>query len=295
MDVNASLGGVFTKALEMVNEFVIILSETGELLYVNQAFCVQTGVAAHTLVGKDVLETQFGERLFDANVDFLESFRAMKEFNGEVETQTAWAEPLWLFLQGCPVAQGQHTIYLVVGKDVTARKRMENESSSFIANEADYGVPIILFMDRLGQALRRAERSKGHVAVVSIGLFTDEMLCGATQEEFDAACRELLTMTKKRLRGMDTMVRLEDHEFAIILEDVTSEKSFKAVLKRIMEGLEGFQATSEVCPKTDYRMGVALYPRHAVDENELYENARNAMLAAQDHPERPFLIAEVAS
>src|SRR6185503_10076218 len=111
-----------------------------------------------------------------------------------------------------PDASGAPHQVVAVTRDVSERKDAESRLAHQALHDTLTGLPNrALFLDRLEQALRRATRTGGGVAV----------LC-------DVAAR-----LRHALRPADTIARFGGDELTVLCEDVDGEAGARAVARRI--------------------------------------------------------------
>src|SRR6266511_4032856 len=140
-----------------------------------------------------------------------------------------------------------------------------------------------LFADRVGQAIRIADRELRPAALLLLDLdrfkdvndtlghhHGDQLLCEVGQR---------LSGT---LRESDTVARLGGDEFAVLLPGVTAEGA-SAVAEKLRARLHQHQPliVDGVVLDLDASIGIALYPDHGGDPAELLQHADVAMYAAK--------------
>jgi len=141
----------------------------------------------------------------------------------------------------------------------------------------------ILFHDRLEQAIKLAMRNKTPFAVVIMDLnkfkeINDQWghLSG------DYVLKTVADRIQKILRDSDTIARLGGDEFAFVLPTVARE-SPDVVPKKIMSTFEESiimnNEGEKICAGAS--IGIALYPDHGTDINELISHADTAMYSAK--------------
>ena len=140
-----------------------------------------------------------------------------------------------------------------------------------------------LFYDRLDTALAHARRQQERLSL----LFIDLNRFKQVNDSFGHACGDRLLQEVARrvsacLRNSDTLARLGGDEFVVLLENVTLPADAELVLDKIHLALappvdlgEGQRLQMSVS------VGVAHYPEHGGNRDELLSHADKAMYAAK--------------
>jgi diguanylate cyclase (GGDEF)-like protein/PAS domain S-box-containing protein len=136
-------------------------------------------------------------------------------------------------------AGGEPLYWLGVQMDITERKRMEERLHRQALHDSLTGLPNReLFVDRLGQALRRTWREDKQVAVLFMDLDGFKVVNDSLGHE---AGDLLLTVVAQRLgrcvRPQDTLARFGGDEFVVLVEDVDEPAAAIRVAERIAEEL----------------------------------------------------------
>jgi diguanylate cyclase (GGDEF)-like protein/PAS domain S-box-containing protein len=169
-------------------------------------------------------------------------------------------------------------------QDVTERKALEERLEHQAFHDLLTGLPNRhLFVDRLGQALRRTRRRNRNVAVLftdldgfkvvndSLGHETGDMLLVAVAQRLESC-----------LRPEDTLARFGGDEFVVLLEDVGHPDEAVRVARRLvdelrspffLEGRELFAGVS---------VGIAVGHASTKDAEDLLRDADTAMYRAKD-------------
>ncbi len=86
---------------------------------------------------------------------------------------------------------------------------------------------------------------------------------------------------KGLLRAEDTVARIGDDEFIILLSNLSSELQAITMAEKVVKVLaEPFQVAGKSF-KIDVSVGVALYPEHDTNEKNQIRHADNAMYVAK--------------
>jgi diguanylate cyclase (GGDEF)-like protein/PAS domain S-box-containing protein len=155
--------------------------------------------------------------------------------------------------------------------DITDRKHMEEQLVYDAFHDPLTGLPNrALFMDRLGQALKRLKQNETHLfAVLFLDLdrfkiINDSMghLAG------DKLLIAIASRLGKCLRPADTVARLGGDEFTILLENLTEENDAIIIAERISEQLKNsfILDKSEVFTSTSIGIAFSNYDYNKADE-----------------------------
>jgi diguanylate cyclase (GGDEF)-like protein len=140
-----------------------------------------------------------------------------------------------------------------------------------------------LLADRVGQAIARAHRSGGKLAV----LFLDLDRFKNVNDSFGHAVGDmLLTAVSARLtasrREEDTVARLGGDEFIVSIPDVADAAEAESVAARILADLAKPFTINGHQLHADVSIGIALYPRDGDTAETLMRNADTAMYHAKE-------------
>lgn len=160
-----------------------------------------------------------------------------------------------------------------------ARKTMLTRLEYMAQHDQLTGLPNReLFVDRLRVALARAKRNKTFLALLFIDL---DKFKSVNDTLGHAAGDHLLQLVAERLnrsvRAADTVARLGGDEFVALLEEINGEESAtfcaEKIRKVFAESFDVDQHQIVISPS----IGVALYPTHGENEDQLLKHADQAM------------------
>lgn len=172
---------------------------------------------------------------------------------------------------------------LAIGHDVTEAFEREQDLISLALHDPLTGLPNrALLADRLSQALLTASRRSVRCALLVLDLDRFKSL---NDRRGHAAGDELLRQIGPRiqaqLRGADTVARTGGDEFAILLPPPSDVAAALAAARKVRTALripfvvEGETETAEAS------IGIAIFPDHARDADDLRRAADLAMYAAK--------------
>ncbi|HEV3464820.1 MAG TPA: EAL domain-containing protein [Actinomycetota bacterium] len=138
-----------------------------------------------------------------------------------------------------------------------------------------------LFADRVGQAIRAADRELQPAALLLLDLdrFKD-VNDTLGHHHGDQLLREVGTRLQGALRQVDTVARLGGDEFAVLVPGATAEGA-AAVADKLRTALHAPLTLDGVTLDLDASIGIAVYPDHGNDTAELLQHADVAMYAAK--------------
>jgi diguanylate cyclase len=146
-----------------------------------------------------------------------------------------------------------------------------------------------LFFDRLGQALRHAERDHHNVMVVFIDLDHFKDVNDSLGHRIgDLLIVEVARRLKDKVRASDTVARLGGDEFTLFAQDVGSSADVQLVAEHLVnlfrqpftfDGRDLYVTAS---------IGITLFPQDGTTVDELLRNADLAMYLAKERGKNAF-------
>jgi diguanylate cyclase (GGDEF)-like protein len=140
----------------------------------------------------------------------------------------------------------------------------------------------LLLADRLKQALARAERTKAHVAFLSIDLDRFKDINDTLGHDAgDLFLQQFGARLGSRVRASDTLARTGGDEFTLVLPDMHDLHDVSKVAESLVTALrDPFQVENHTIYGTA-SIGVAVYPQDGMDADSLQRNADRAMYRAK--------------
>ena len=140
----------------------------------------------------------------------------------------------------------------------------------------------VLLRDRIGQAIRQADRDQVPAALLVIDLDRFKEVNDTLGHHYGD---QLLVAVAERLRGVlrqvDTVARLGGDEFAVLLPKMTATEDVAAVAAKLHLELQAPFPLEGLNLDVEASIGAALYPDHGTDPDELLQRADIAMYAAK--------------
>jgi len=210
------------------------------------------------------------------------TLEARLPFRGfEFVRQHAGGELRHFSLSGEPVfdRSGAFRGYRGVGTEITERKRVEQALTRLTHYESLTGLPNrVLLTDRLNHAIARADRSGSLLAVMILDLDNFKEINDALgQAVGDLVLTEAARRLQSCLRSIDTLARLGDDEFAVLLEGVPDFDEIAQVAQRLLTAVAERAEVSGHELYLSASIGLAVYPVDDQDADALLRNANLAM------------------
>ncbi|MBT0665586.1 EAL domain-containing protein [Geobacter pelophilus] len=169
-------------------------------------------------------------------------------------------------------------------EDVTDKKRSEEQIKRLAYYDILTGLPNRqLLQDRLDQALARATREGGKVALMFIDLDRFKFINDTLGHAYgDLLLVQVSLRLRDCLRSSDTIARLGGDEFVILLSYMGEELNAAHVAQHLLEqaALPFDLGTRQV--STSISIGIAIFPTDGLDGQALLSSADMAMYAAKE-------------
>jgi diguanylate cyclase (GGDEF)-like protein len=206
----------------------------------------------------------------------------------------------WVLTRGLAVRDEGGTVVRMAGSlsDITHRKAADQRSLDDAFRDPLTGLASrALLLDRLGHAIARAKRRPdSRFGVLYVGIDGLRQV----HQRLGRPVRDQLLCTVSRrlescLREIDTLARVNEDEFAGLIDDVDTTEVIFNLLDRILENLRGpFRLGSHELALSP-NIGVALNGASDLSAEEFVSNAHVAMRRAQPAGKAGFVIFDEAT
>lgn len=161
--------------------------------------------------------------------------------------------------------------------DVRRRLADGGALTSVPLRDATTGLPLrILFSDRLGHAVAIANRQDAMVALIRL----EFDLADARTYLARVIC-EIADRLVHTVREVDTVARIAEGEFAIVITNIHSRDDGAVVVEKLFEVLAMEFDVESSCLKVPFRIGISYYPPHGHDADALLAASEAALRGAQ--------------
>lgn len=140
----------------------------------------------------------------------------------------------------------------------------------------------IMFEGRLAQALSDSKRSGRKYALILMDITNfDDIAHRQGQHIADELIKQFGVRLLSALRESDNVSRFDKNIFAALLE-VNDKDKFSGLVEKLYLSLVMQFTVHDQNFDITLNTGVAIYPQHGTDSNELYQNASLALMEASD-------------
>ncbi|MBC7917255.1 MAG: EAL domain-containing protein [Rhodoferax sp.] len=267
------------------HEGIMVMDERRTIVMVNQAFTDISGYAQSDVQGKT-------NRMFSSGWQD-ESFYQAKwhainstgRWQGEVWHRRKCGSELlvWLTITAMHDEQGRVCNYIGTFSDISGQLASRERISWLSHFDTLTNLPNrTLFMDRLGLAIKRAQRTGLTVAVLLLDIdHFKEINDTLGHDQGDRLLVAAAQRLRCAVRDTDTVARLGGDEFAIIVSDLQNLHPVKTVAQNILDTLAAPFALDLGSVYVSASVGIALCPTDAVGIDTLLKSADQAMYAAK--------------
>lgn len=270
---------------ESSSEAMIVTDADNRIITVNPSFVAQTGYSIEEVVGKNPRLLNSGKHPPAFYQEMWRTLSRTGRWSGEVWNKRKDGE---LFAESLSInvifnEDGSRRLHVAVFSDITEKK----QASDLIWRHANFDHLTLLpnrrlFLDRLAQGIKLAQRNGKPLAV----LFIDLDRFKAVNDTFGHAVGDrLLLVVAERIsqcvREMDTVARLGGDEFTVILPQITDPALAGRVADSIIEKLS---VPFEIDGNTLHlsaSIGIASYPASGNAMEVVLKHADQAMYAAK--------------
>ena len=282
-------------------EGVVITDPDGVIIEVNAAFTEITGYSRVEAIGNTprLLRSDRQDAAFYAAL--WESLNTTGRWQGEIWNRRKSGEiyPEWLTINAVHDDGGNLVNYVAVFSDISGIKQSQAQLAHLAHHDPLTSLPNrLLFADRLGHALSRAQRDGTQLAVLFIDLdrfkhINDSLghLAG------DGLLQEVARRLTAAVRREDTVARMGGDEFTLLLEDLRRPEDAAVLARKLLDALADPYPVAGKELFVTASVGISLYPRDGASADALVRNADAAMYQAKDdgrngyHFYRPELTA----
>jgi diguanylate cyclase (GGDEF)-like protein/PAS domain S-box-containing protein len=270
------------KLFEAIPEAVMVHDEDGNILHINDVGAKRLEWSAEDLVGKNLREIIKPE-----NATVLSDHARMARTDGSSSLEITYISRTGKYIVAevneRPIELEGKSVILSVARDITERKRAEQQLAYIATHDALTGLPNrVLFNDRLNLALAQAQRHQQKLAVLLLDL---DRFKDINDTLGHSVGDQLLRVTSRRLKGLlrksDTLARMGGDEFLFLVIDIDRLENVTEVARKILGSFRAPFVIEDHELHSTASIGVTIFPDDGVDADTLLKNADIAMYSAK--------------
>lgn len=270
---------------EASSEAVMVVDPDNRIVAVNPAFTSTTGYTIDEVRGQDPALLASGRHDKDFYQNMWQSILSTGSWQGEIWNRRKNGDEYveWVSINTILDDAGEVQRRVAIFNDVSERKAAE----AMVWRKANYdsltGLPNRqLFLDRIQQALGKAERDGDAAALLFIDLdhFKD-VNDTLGHEAGDLLLQEAAERIRGCVRHSDTVARLGGDEFTVLLTSVEDPSVVERVARAIASRLAGPFRLGGESAYVSASIGITLYPQDGQTVEMLFKQADQAMYAAK--------------
>lgn len=278
-----------------MTDLVGLMDAHGLIRYASPSHFAVLGYQPEVLIGTTFADYLHPEDVEQVTQQFIQMVQYNEAIRMECRVRNGSGQWVWLETHGgvTDSFDSAAKLYLMVSRDVTERKMLEQKLSFMAFHDGLTQLPNRrLFVDRLTQAILEHQRSGLSLAVIYMDLDKFKLINDSMGHDVGD---ELLVAFAQRvravLRDMDTMARFGGDEFVILLPDLQSASEATLVAQRILSALQQPWELNSCTLTTTSSMGIALFPANGSTAAELVKQADMALYQAKDNGRNGYAMA----
>jgi diguanylate cyclase (GGDEF)-like protein/PAS domain S-box-containing protein len=265
-------------------EGITIADAQGHIVMANKAFGAISGYTEAELLGKNM-------RIFSSGRHGPEFYQTMWD---AINTKDYWAGevwdrrkdgtefPAWLTISAMRDEQGQITHYLGSFIDLSDAKAAENRIQWLSHFDVLTGLPNrALLKDRTAHTISMMQRASEPLTMLLIGIDHFKAVTDTLGHQVgDELLVEMARRLSESVRDQDTVARLADKEFALMLPDTPASGAAHLATALLWKLAQPYQLGGHELTLTA-SIGIASYPDNGSDFDSLFKAVEIAMHRAQ--------------
>jgi diguanylate cyclase (GGDEF)-like protein/PAS domain S-box-containing protein len=282
-------GRRFQALLAASSDTTVLLSAAGEMTYVSPSAVRVLRLPAEELSGQRIA-TFIDHHVHPGDAAELNTrLDGLLAGDGTEETirfRVAGASSAWCDIEGAGRnLLGDEAVrgVLLNLRDVSERTQLEHALTQQAFTDQLTGLPNrTLLHERTEQALALAARHGYAVALLLIDLDRFKEVNDTLGHHYgDVLLQQMAERLGTALRDSDTVARLGGDEFAVLLPQISTIADVIGVAEKIRTAIEAPFLVEALSMDVDASIGLAVYPDHAGNADELLQRADVAMYAAK--------------
>ncbi|MEW6088063.1 MAG: EAL domain-containing protein [bacterium] len=279
-------------AVEQTTDWVIITNKTGDIEYINKAVEDISGYKKEELIGQNTRIFKSDKHNREFYKEIWDSILSGKSWVGIIINRKKDGRLFEVYNNIMPLKddKGVITHFVSIAKDITQQKLIEKRLNYLAYYDTITDLPNRnLFIDRITQSITRAEYNKKFIALLSIDIDRFKFINDSFGVETgNMVLKEVGKILSGSLYERDTVARLGNDEFGVLLIDIISSEDIILLIEKIMKNFETpLKINNEEIALT-ISIGISICPDDGKDVNELMKKADLALLKAKEQGRKNY-------
>ena len=270
--------------LETINESVVIVGESGDIVSANRETGVLLGYSDEEILGQPLGMLFSGDEKFEkANIKTLFKKCPIDNMETRFVSKGNKKIPVIFSASECRDKTGELLGYIAVTRDITNIKEAEERLNYLAHHDSLTSLPNrLLFVDRFNQEAAKAKRNKTYLAVFLLDLDHFKQINDSYGHNAgDQLLVDVSNRLRESIRQSDSIARLGGDEFVILLSDLKSKNDYKATADRIVSNIAKPYVIGNKELNVTISVGVSIYPVNGTNLDSLLKDSDVAMYSVK--------------
>lgn len=268
--------------------------------WVSEGLVAAIGVPRDSMIGKhlwDIPACNMAEEDWEAHRRLLGQRLPFRELVLKIEHEPGVFT--WVSTSGNPMLDpdGKFAGYHGSVRDVTAQQESSEKARDMAHHDPLTGLPNrLLLLDRLTQAIAKAQRMQQRVALLFIDLDRFKQVNDTLGHDAgDDLLRKVAERLRQSIRRSDTVARLAGDEFVVVIENMGNDADFETLAAKIIDSATVTMPVGKTGISVTPSIGVSVFPDHAATAEALLKAADAAMYEAKASGRATYRVASASS
>ncbi|MGB0495844.1 MAG: diguanylate cyclase domain-containing protein [Kangiellaceae bacterium] len=173
-------------------------------------------------------------------------------------------------------------LILIGRKEVTLDSQIFSPNNSSIRDPLTHLANHLTFHEHLVKSVRRARRHHTQMWVLRLNLHNyAEIKKRFGSDVSDSCIVHFSQRLQSFFRDTDIIARVDEDQFAVLLDDYTNQLALKSLINRLREVMDQKTNISQYPYGFQFNIGSANYPENGITSSELLEHAESLMFRYQ--------------
>ncbi|WP_371195169.1 EAL domain-containing protein [Glaciecola sp. SC05] len=278
---------VFGEAFNHTRDWVLIIDKNSKPIAANPSFMQAFGIDSRRPLSRQIkrINKEYESELA-LLLNQMSSLKASERWKTEANVIIK-KNPMTLLadIKAIPQHDNQLEIdyYLCIFTDITDQILAQKELQKLASYDVLTGlINRTLLIERIKQAIHYSKRHLDKLAVLFIDLDRFKPINDSFgHDSGDKVLIEIGNRLSAKFRGQDSVARIGGDEFVVVLNEIKDKEALASMTQEILKLIAkpislGFQNVN-----VSASIGIAIYPDHAADAENLVRNADIAMYSAK--------------